>query len=340
MGEEIQNPEVTGLEHPTSEIELYAQDVMNEMVRNNIQPTPANFAAYFDKMLDDRPADFRKRILKILEIEDDSDIYKHQTAIEQHIKGAFANLKKFMQIINTIYKNLHHLENLIGKHQKELEAVSDKNGLKKIIDTVEKEVKSINSFLKDESKIIKSTYENTYKIIQETHDMTIYDDKYGVYKRGYFIKKLKQEIKLINEFHHESTILAIQVCESTLKKLNNAKSVEALLKTVAKLILKTSRRNDIVSIYDKNLFTMLMKHTSIDAAKKASERLKELINDANFFLGDKEIDIDIHIGISRVDPNRDAEETIDCAIEAVSINKKNGKPFGICPKDEETQGDS
>jgi len=330
----IRQPKAQGLEEPTSELELYAQEVMNEMVRQNVPPTPSNFDAYFDKMLESKSREFRKRILKILELEDIGE-HEQQTMMEQHLKDAFINIKKFMQLINLIYKNLRHLVALIEKRRYELNAVADKTGILALLDTLEKDMQSMNEIIKKESKTIKETYEATSELVYEVQELAIYDSRFGVYKKKYFMRKVEQEAKLIKEFHHESSIMMVRVSEKLLKKIESQKVRQMILRTVARLLLKTSRRSDLVAVYDNEVFTILMRHTSVQNAERAAERLKDLVNNTNFFVGDSEINLDVNIGIARIDLERSLEVTLVCALDAIAIGEKNNMPYGICPQDEE-----
>ena len=99
-----------------------------------------------------------------------------------------------------------------------------------------------------------------------------------------------------------------------------------MTRTIARLLLKTSRRSDTVAHYGNGVFAMLLKHTDIESAKKASDRLCYLVSNSNFFLGDKEIKLKISIGITDIDPEYSVEETI------VSVMNGVEKAY----KDEET----
>jgi len=108
-----------------------------------------------------------------------------------------------------------------------------------------------------------------------------------------------------------------------------------ILRTVARLLLKTSRRSDLVAVYDDEVFAILMRHTSIQNAKRAAERLKDLVNNTNFFVGDNEINLDVNIGIARIDLERSLEVTLVCALDAIGLGEQDDLPYGICPQDEE-----
>jgi len=62
---------------------------------------------------------------------------------------------------------------------------------------------------------------------------------------------------------------------------------------------------------------MLLTHTNIDSAKKASERLCDLVSNSNFFLGDREITLKISIGITDVSPSASVEEIIVSAMDGI-----------------------
>ncbi len=322
------------LGEPTSDLEKYAREVMDAMIREGIPPTPSNFDAYFDKLLDNKPAPFRKRILKLLELEDGGDD-NHQGVLEQHLKEAFANIKKFLQHINLLYKNLRHLETLIEKRAFEADAIADKSAMNTLLDTMKKDIQTMTKIIKKDANELKETYATTSELVQEVQEHTIHDERYGVFKKNYLLRKMKQEERLIKEFHHDSTLMLVRASEDVISRLKSPKIQHLVLRTVARLLLKTSRRSDIVAHYEGSIFAILMRHTSLENAQQASDRLKDLVGNTNFFVGDEEIMLDVNIGIARIDLDRSIEQTIVCALEALDIAKKTDEPCGICPQDVE-----
>ena len=90
-----------------------------------------------------------------------------------------------------------------------------------------------------------------------------------------------------------------------------------MTRTIARLLLKTSRRSDTVAHYGNGVFAMLLKHTDIESAKKASERLCYLVSNSNFFLADREIQLKISIGITDIDSNNTVEQIVVNAMNGV-----------------------
>ena len=90
-----------------------------------------------------------------------------------------------------------------------------------------------------------------------------------------------------------------------------------MTRTIARLLLKTSRRSDTVAHYGNGVFAMLLKYTDIESAKKASDRLCYLVSNSNFFLADREIQLKISIGITDINALYSTEEIVVSAIKGV-----------------------
>ena len=135
--------------------------------------------------------------------------------------------------------------------------------------------------------------------------------------------KVEQEIELIRKFKHKSSLIMIELSRELRKSVNNEKAIMLMTKTIARLLLKTSRRSDTVAHYGNGVFTMLLKHTDIESAKKASERLCDLVSNSNFFLADREIQLKISIGITDITENHSVEEIIVSSIDGIEKAYEN-----------------
>ncbi|MEA3523713.1 MAG: GGDEF domain-containing protein, partial [Campylobacterota bacterium] len=156
---------------------------------------------------------------------------------------------------------------------------------------------------------------------------------YGLYNRRYFVGKLEQEAQLMSEFKHKSSLIAVKLSKEIDSQVNSEKALGLMTRTIARLLLKTSRRSDIIAHYGKGIFMMMLKHTNIDNAKNASERLWELVSSSNFFLAEKEINLKISIGVSEISNRISVDETIVCTIEAMSLcDDSQSSHFEVCGK--------
>ena len=315
---EVDVPVISALDmdNPSSDIEIYAKEVLNTLIADNLPPTPNNFSLYFDRLLEDKSENLRKQIHSILELEENNDD-ENTIALEHSLKEGFSSIKGILGVTANLYKNMTLMTKILEKRKKELEDKPEAEEALSIISTLENDVTKLNSILKTQSTQMRSIYDDTAKIVKNVENETIFDNQFGVYNKRYLLTKIEQEMGLIKEFHHKSSLIMIELSRELKKSVKNEKAVLLMVRTIARLLLKTSRRSDIVAHYGNGVFSMLLKHTDIESAKKASERLCELVSNSNFFLADREIQLKISIGVTDIDPEFSVEEIVVSALDGI-----------------------
>ena len=93
------------LNDPTSDLEIFAKEVLNALISDNLPPTPNNFALYFDRILEDKSESLRRQIGSILELEEDNHEEK-SIELEKTLKQGFSSVKSILQLSATLYKNI------------------------------------------------------------------------------------------------------------------------------------------------------------------------------------------------------------------------------------------
>jgi len=307
-----------------SDIEVYAKEVLSAIIVDNLPPTPNNFSLYFDRLLEDKSEQLRKQIVSMLELEESNDA-ESTIQLEQSLKKGFASIKNVLGTTANLYKNMSLMTKILDKRRKELSEHKDAQSAKSVASALENDVAKLNAILKKQSSQIKSLYDETATIVKNVENETIFDNKFGVYNKRYLMTKIEQEIGLVKEFKHKSSLIMIELSRELKASIGNEKAVLLMTRTIARLLLKTSRRSDIVAHYGNGVFSMLLKHTDIDSAMKASERLCYLVSNSNFFLADREIQLKISIGITDIDSNYSVEEIVVSAMNGVekAYAKKN-----------------
>ena len=301
---------------PTSDLEIYAKEVLDQLIKDNLPPTPNNFSLYFDRLLEDKSEALRKQIMSMLELEESNDA-ENTIMLEQSLKQGFSSIKNILGVTASLYKNINLMTKILQKRKSELKESKDQQASLSIITTLENDVGKLDAILKKQSVNIKTQYDETAKVIKNVENETIFDNKYGVYNKRYLMTKIEQEIELVKEFKHSSTLIMIELSKDLIQSVNNEKAIIMMTRTIARLLLKTSRRSDTVAYYGNGQFAMLLKHTDLESAKKASARLVELVANSNFFLGDKEIELKIAIGITDINPAYSVEETVVSAMDGI-----------------------
>jgi len=304
------------MDEPTSDLEIYSKEVLSALITDNLPPTPNNFSLYFDRLLEDKSENLRRQIQSMLELEESNDD-ENTIMLEQSLKKGFSSVKNILSVTANLYKNMALMTKILDKRKKELEDNTEIQAAIGIAASLEGDVSKLNTILKKQSAQMKTLYSDTAKIVKNVENETIFDNKYGVYNKRYLLTKIEQEIELITEFKHKSSLIMIELSRELKDSVNNEKAITLMTRTIARLLLKTSRRSDTVAHYGNGVFAMLLKHTDIESAKKASERLCELVSNSNFFLADREIQLKISIGITDIATLYSVEEIVVSAIDGI-----------------------
>ena len=299
-----------------SDIEVYAKEVLDALIADNLPPTPNNFSLYFDRLLENKSESLRKQIHSILELEENYDD-ENTIVLEQSLKQGFTSIKSLLNVTANLYKNMSLMTKILEKRKRELEGTPEVKKALNVIDILEGDVSKLNSILKTQSSQMKNIYDETAKIVKNVENETIFDNKFGVYNKRYLLTKIEQEIELIKEFKHKSSLIMIELSRDLKNNAKSEKVVLLMTRTIARLLLKTSRRSDVVAHYGNGIFAMMLKHTDIESAKKASERLCDLVSNSNFFLADREIQLKISIGITDINPENSVEEIVVRAMDGI-----------------------
>ena len=309
---------------PSSDLEVYSQEVLDTLSADNLPPTPNNFMLYFDRLLEDKSENLRKQIHSVLELEENND-NENTIMLEQSLKQGFSSVKNILGLTANLYKNMNLMTKILEKRKKELSGNVEIQAAMSIATALEGDVSKLNGIPKKQSNHMKTLYDETAKVVKNVENETIFDNKFGVYNKRYLMTKIEQEVGLIKEFKHNSSLIMIELCRDLKADVNNEKAIMLMTRTIARLLLKTSRRSDTVAHYGNGVFSMLLKHTNIESAIKASERLCELVSNSNFFLSDREIQLKISIGITDINQNYSVEEIVVSAMDGIEAAYKDSK---------------
>ena len=217
------------------------------------------------------------------------------------------------------------MEKILEKRQSEMKEIPSLNGANDLIASLSDDVGKLSSILKKQVSHMKTIYDETATIVKQVENETIFDNQFGVYNKRFLITKLEQERHLIDEFKHKSSLITVRLAKETGESVQSEKAQQLMVRTVARLLLKTSRRSDIVAHYGGGVFAMVLKHTDIESAKRASERLFDLVSSSNFFIAEKEIQLRIAIGVTELNATRGVDQTLLCTLESMDAAENNPK---------------
>ncbi len=314
-------------------LESFSKEVLQRMHDDSVPPIPNNYRLYFDRILDEKPQEFKKQIQQILEIEDDDSADEKRVNLEKSVKDSFTQTKQILDIVALLYKNLNLMLDIANKRKDDATKASNASAFQNTITAFKIDIEKLLGIFTNQKSSLKELYQKSAKIANEVESETIYDSKYGIYNKRYLVKELQKELKMIEKFNHSSTLVMAKLSSNIEKKIKSDKGRLLVTRTVSRLLLKTSRRSDIIAHYNNGVFGLLLKHSNLDSAKKASERLSELVASTNFFFGDSELQLKLSIGIAKVDTTRELAENVKCAIEALNMCDESNDLYVIYPDD-------
>ncbi len=288
---------------------LFSKQVVEKLIREKIPTTPENYAIYFEKMLAEKPLTQRKGILKILEVEETKE-HTYLASTENSVKESFKHIKTILETVSHMYNKINKLKTLTKAKKQELHNGSGQVALV----SYEENLNEIVEALAKQQKILKEHYGEISEGIKVFQEESIFDSKYDVYNKSYLFNVLEAEKKNVINFNNDSAILAFKVQESALKQVRLLRDKELIVKSVASMIMKRSRRSDIIGHLGEGTFIMVLKHTDLDHAQKAIESIDNMISFTNYIVDSKSVEIALDYAIAKISPNQTKEQIIAAAI--------------------------
>ncbi|MEA3229076.1 MAG: diguanylate cyclase [Campylobacterota bacterium] len=302
---------------PSSGIDSYSQEVINSLIGDGLPVTPNNFALYFDRLLENKSENFKKEVSTMLELEEHSSNDENIILLEKNLKQGFSSVKNMLNITANLYKNISLMMKIIDKRKKELNNNNDLVAKSGVFFLIETDMSKLNTILQKQNSSMKKVYESTASIVRSVENETIFDNQFGVYNKRYLINRITREIVSIKKLNHPSSLIFIELSRELVSSVKNAKEILHMTKIIARLLLKTSRRSDLVAYYGDGKFAMLLQHTDIENAKRTSARLCDLVSDSNIFIADREMQLKISIGIADINISNSVEEIIVKAMDGI-----------------------
>ncbi len=312
MEEKYSNYSVKDIKEPISPLEKFSKKVFDKLIEENIPPIPSNYSLYFFNMLEDESPELKKQIQDILSLEESGDIEK-ELELEKKLKTSFKYLKEILQHTAFIYKLANHMKLISEETLKDIMHIASQKAFIKYLKSFEEKINKVSDKMDEGLKEIKEAYSKNIELIKEIESNSVFDMTYGIYNDKYFKEQVKKEIELIKKFRYISSIVFIKVRHDVLTNLKSEKSVIVLNKSIAKIMLKTSRRSDIVAHLGNGIFGILLKHTDRIGAVKTVERFSDIISNSAIFIEGKEIDVSIAAAVCELKEDKTYENyLVEC----------------------------
>jgi len=303
------------------ELEKFAKNVVESLIKDNVPPIPVNYQIYFLKQLesDSITQTFKKRVVEMLEFDEKQD--NKVSFLEGKIKKSFNSLNRLLQDIAMIYKNTKVMEELIEKREGELSVSSNNLTLESTLSSLQTDLERYLAVLEKYSYTVKANFEDvshTYKTIEENSE---YDQVFGVYNQKFLMLLLQKCKEGFIKYNYQNSLALFRVKEEILNTLDSKNKV-ILLKNIAKILQKNAQKGNIVAHYQDGIFAVLFQHTNLQDAQTLAQNIIDQIYNTSFFMSGAEVSVDIQASLALVQDEADLTKFIEKLIKELA---KSGK---------------
>jgi diguanylate cyclase (GGDEF)-like protein len=307
-------------------IEAFADHVLRELEKRGLPPTPLNYEIYFQELLYKESEEFQERVFEILDREGKKRSDERKNEIEETLQHSLKLTQQLLLLTTKVHGNINIMKNIASKREDELNVKSSKD----IVRLLKFDLGKLDNILGRQSESMKSIYGRAVESANTLYSHTIFDKNFDVYNRKYFLESLNNEIEKMEFFMHSSTILLLIPHRKLTVKHLTKKVAFAVLKTVSKILMEEFKRSDVVSYYGNSIFGVLLTHSTIKDSEDKIGRLTKALKHSALFIGGKEIELEVKIGLSDLSPNRKVENSLMKALDALKIaNRSETKVYEV-----------
>lgn len=319
-------------EHVLERVEKIAENTVQELSDDFLPPLPMNYQIYFERLLEKEDAILKQKIQSLMNLQSLSQ--DRVILFEKSVKEGLASIKRILELVSELYRDLHKTHNISEKYAKELAGIDNKLVFNNTIKFFLKDLDGIKNKSGSQIDELKEIYQRAVHIVNDINENTIYDSKFEVYNKRYFFSLIDKERELIEEMKYDTTVLTLTLTKNIINSIKDKALILVLLKSIAKLLLKTSRRSDILAYLGNGIFAMGLKYSDITSAKKAAERLIDTAKQTNVFSDGKDIQLTLAVGIAKVRPQKSVENIIQCSLTALKSALEENVSFKVYAQDE------
>ena len=147
------------------------------------------------------------------------------------------------------------------------------------------------SVIENEFLIFQMLYQNAH-LAKRFESLDIMDSVTELFNRNYFLQKLEEEIHRAKRLSRAVSLVTLSIDHLTeIESSFGRNNRDLILRTIASIIKKTSRVNDLSCRTEDNEFSLILPHCSRKGAALRAERLRRIIEGHAFAITDLKITI-------------------------------------------------
>ncbi len=284
----------------SEKLKTFSKTVLERMELEDIPFTPINYKIYFQKtILEETDCDFRRYIssIDLREEKDETErILSHEEQMDKISKLSI----NMMQNMKSTYAKNNYLMKFIEESNKKSKSLVTKNAVTEFFDKLNKNVKQLNNSIKKDMLTMKELYSQNVRIIKELEKHKIFDTRLQVYKKEYFLGKLKKELEISQEMHFQSYLMLIKMNKETMTTLKSPSDFDAANKFFSQLLLKKFRKNDILGYLDDGVFGVIFSNLNESEVQKVAIKFANILNNSSIYINETYIELHAVISITEI----------------------------------------
>ncbi|AWI34370.1 hypothetical protein CDV25_06070 [Helicobacter apodemus] len=321
VSEDIEDPSAT-------DIQRFSKEVFDAMNSNEVAPLPENYKIYFEKLLNDKPKEFRDDLLASFGPRDES-LIEAQAELELKVSENYNTITKLLRAIVEMHKNFSVLYRIVQNHKKEIAAVNNVNTFQNIILVFEQELLKLHQILKKQMDEVKNLYETCADNVQDIIVCSILDSRYKVFTRKYMESKALKMLNAVRDTKHTHFFIIFKVSKKLEKITADKKKFIAINKTIVKILQNLVNKSDTIAYIGEGVFGVLLYYTDKESAKRFANRICNNVSSTNIYFDGKEVILAVNSGILEINKNTKHQEFIKNAIEALRKAANSDSSFVV-----------
>lgn len=297
-------------------IHSFCSEVVDQIKTEGILATPLNYQIYFERHLETKNEAVKDAVFSLIDSERDAG-YDNYIDLERHLRTSFRSMKQILEVVAVIYKNQSLFHEILDKRVVELKKVDNPVISHNIVQGLIAEINRLKEITHRQSDKLKDLYQQSADVINSVDSNTVFDQQYGIYNSHFITTQVEKETKIIDQSYRSSTLLMVKLIDNVAKEVSDSKALLMIQRSVADMLLKTSRRSDIIAHYKDGIFAILLRHSDLQNAQVVCKRLFVLVKSSNTFIDNKRITLEINIAVAPLKKNQDVEALFNSAITAL-----------------------
>jgi diguanylate cyclase len=220
-----------------------------------------------------------------------------------------------------------------------IEKSFEKTSVEEIRNLVFGKLNSIKSSLKKKKEIDRQLHDDALSYIsrlqddlirnetdiKKIQDMAEMDSLTGIYNRGAFQQKLKQEYNKFKENKNPCSLIVFDI--DTFKKINKLYTYDngdRILQTIAKIIKDKIPEKYVFARYGGGEFVIILPGADVEKSKQMAENTRKLITDIDFYHSEQKVSVTISLGVIEFQEKLNSLQILQKAHEFMKSAKKKG----------------